>query len=177
MNQAKLSFRTTPVLVNEWWIVRLPKQSSQQLRSRGQVCVLLKVGSDERVVVLEPDGEFGHWFRLTDEMVDNCGVDESTELTIHLKECSDWPEPDIPTDVLKRLMSQPSTIQKKWGNITPMARWEWIRWINSTSNESTRAGRIDKTFSKLAGRHTRPCCFNLAACTQPHVAKNGKLIS
>ena len=36
--------------------------------------------------------------------------------------------------------------------------------------------RIEKTISKLDGEHRRPCCFNLAACTDPELSRSGKLI-
>jgi hypothetical protein len=57
-----------------------------------------------------------------------------------------------------------------------MARWEWIRWVNETRNMETRALRIEKTISKLNGKHRRPCCFNLAACTDPELSRGGRLM-
>jgi hypothetical protein len=57
-----------------------------------------------------------------------------------------------------------------------MARWEWVRWIGATTSTDTRAIRIEKTVSKLNGKHRRPCCFNLAACTDMELSKSGRLI-
>jgi hypothetical protein len=63
-----------------------------------------------------------------------------------------------------------------WKDITPMARWEWVRWIDATKNPATRERRIHVGVSKLRAGKRRPCCFDLAACTDPDLAKNGKLI-
>ena len=54
-------------------------------------------------------------------------------------------------------------------------RWEWVRWVNETRSPATRAVRIEKTVSKLAGKHRRPCCFNLAACTDPELSRSARL--
>jgi hypothetical protein len=56
-----------------------------------------------------------------------------------------------------------------------MARWEWVRWVNATANPATRQRRVEVTISKMNNGKRRPCCFDLAACTDPAVAKNGKL--
>jgi hypothetical protein len=57
-----------------------------------------------------------------------------------------------------------------------MARWEWVRWVNGTANPVTRQRRVEVTISKIASGKRRPCCFDLSACTDPTVAKNGKLL-
>jgi uncharacterized protein YdeI (YjbR/CyaY-like superfamily) len=81
----------------------------------------------------------------------------------------------VPQDFAKALAAAPLRVKDKWKDITPMARWEWIRWVNSTGNMDTRAVRIEKSVSKLNGKHRRPCCFNLAACTDPELSKSGRL--
>jgi hypothetical protein len=63
-----------------------------------------------------------------------------------------------------------------WKGITPMARWEWVRWINATRNLQTRERRVEVSLSKLRSGKRRPCCFDLAACTDPDLSKNGKLV-
>lgn len=63
-----------------------------------------------------------------------------------------------------------------WKTITPMARWDWIRWIGATKNSATRSHRIDVALSKLQAGDRRPCCFNRSACTIPDVSHNGILI-
>ena len=36
-------------------------------------------------------------------------------------------------------------IQELWKAITPMARWEWVRWVNATVNRDTRKRRVEVT--------------------------------
>ena len=56
-----------------------------------------------------------------------------------------------------------------------MARWEWVRWINATRNLATRERRVEVAVSKLRSGKRRPCCFDLASCTDPELSKNGML--
>ena len=86
-----------------------------------------------------------------------------------------WPEPDVPPDLETALAKAPRKIQNVWNDITPMARWAWVRWVNATSNAETRKRRIDVSISKMNSGKRRPCCFNLSACTDPHLARNGRL--
>jgi Bacteriocin-protection, YdeI or OmpD-Associated len=67
-------------------------------------------------------------------------------------------------------------LSELWQDITPMARWEWVRWINATKNPEARRRRVEVGISKLRSGKRRPCCFNLAACTDPDLSKNGKLV-
>src|SRR5258708_39525024 len=84
--------------------------------------------------------------------------------------------PTLPQDLEAALAAAPPKIQGLWKGITPMARWEWVRWVNATQNPATRKGRVDASISKMKSGKRRPCCFNLAACTDPHLSKNGRLI-
>jgi hypothetical protein len=56
-----------------------------------------------------------------------------------------------------------------------MARWEWVRWIKATKNPQTRQRRVEVGISKLRSGKRRPCCFDLASCTDPDLSKNGIL--
>jgi hypothetical protein len=68
------------------------------------------------------------------------------------------------------------SIRDLWQAITPMARWEWVRWVNATRNADTRKRRVEVSISKLSKGKRRPCCFDLAACTDPELSKGGKLV-
>ena len=82
----------------------------------------------------------------------------------------------MPADLDAALESAPQEIQHLWKDITPMARWEWVRWVNATTNPDTRKRRVEVTISKMKSGKRRPCCFDLAACTDPNLSKNGRLI-
>lgn len=171
-----IHFQATPYQLRGRLILRLPDEASKQLSSRGQVAVQAVSNGYEFVTVLEPDGEWGHWMNLTDEIIRQAALRADTAVTLTVTPTKQWPEPTIPDDVATALEQAPQKVIDKWHDITPMARWEWIRWIQATKNPATRAIRIEKTIAKLNGKHRRPCCFNLAACTDMELAKNGRLI-
>lgn len=96
--------------------------------------------------------------------------------TVDLEPVAEWPEPQVPKDLAGALAAAPKNIQLLWKEITPMARWEWVRWVNATRNPDTRQRRVEVTISKMKHGKRRPCCFNLASCTDPELSKNGKLL-
>lgn len=157
-------------------IVQLPESASKKLPSRGQVMVKGSINGRLLNKVLEPDGRWGHWFRIDQVLQKAIGVSVGDIVALEITPSKDWPEPDVPDDFSQALESASSTVRGLWANITPMARWEWIRWISATANAETRKRRIAASMSKLQSGKRRPCCFNLAACTDPHLAKNGRLI-
>lgn len=157
-------------------ILRLPEAESAKLASRGQVAVHGTINGHELRTVLEPDGCSGHWMRIDAGLQIAAGIGPGDAATLKLEVAQDWPEPDVPNDFAAALTTAPEKVKDKWRDITPMARWEWIRWINETRNGDTRVLRIQKTIAKLDGKHRRPCCFNLAACTDPELSRSGKLL-
>lgn len=82
----------------------------------------------------------------------------------------------MPPDLQSALADAPGELRATWEAITPMARWEWVRWVNATRNPQTRKRRIEVSISKLSSGKRRPCCFNLAACTDPELSRSGKLV-
>lgn len=164
------------VTVKDWTIVRIPEEESVKLPSRGQISIQMTIDGHVSQTVLEPDGYWSHWFRLDDKKQKELGVQAGDTISVAITPVKEWPEPTLPDDIQKALDAAPEKVQQKWRDITPMARWEWVRWVNSTVVDATRIVRIKKTVSKLNGNHRRPCCFNLAACTEPYVSKSGRLI-
>ena len=81
----------------------------------------------------------------------------------------------MPQDLEAALAAAPQRIQDL-EDITPMARWEWVRWVNATGNPDTRKRRVEVSVSKMKSGKRRPCCFNLAACTDPNLSKSGRLV-
>lgn len=167
-----IAFEGKPVKINSWTVVQLPDEESDKLPSRGQVMSRLTLnGKSFQNVVLEPDGRGGHWFRVTDDMPAKAG--DATR--VEIEPTKEWPEPKLPKDFEKALKAEPD-IYAFFQTITPMAKWEWPRWINATNVQATREKRIVVSIDKLRKGMRRPCCFNRGACTQPEVAKNAQLI-
>lgn len=157
-------------------ILRLPEEASKALPSRGQVAVTGELAGQAFETVLEPDGEFGHWMNVGEALQRAAGVRPGDAVAVRVEVRSEWPEPVVPADLAAALKAASPRVSAKWADITPMARWEWVRWVNETRNPATRVTRIEKTVSKLEGEHRRPCCFNLAACTDPELSRSARLV-
>jgi len=156
-------------------LVRLPVSASEQLPSRGQVAVHATVNGHPFETVVEPDGRRGHWVRVDRvlQQVAGIGPGDTAELTLEV--APDWPEPEVPEDLAAALAAAPATIRDVWDDITPLARWEWVRWVQATRNQVTRQRRVEVSISKMDRGKRRPCCFDLSSCTDPELARSGKL--
>jgi hypothetical protein len=157
-------------------IMRLPAEVSGRLPSRGQVAVEGTINGHDFATVLEPDGMKGHWIRVDPDLRQGAGLRVGDRVRVTIEVIPDWPEPEVPTDLRQALANAPQKVREMWPDITPMARWEWVRWVNATANPTTRRRRVEVTISKMNAGKRRPCCFDLSACTDPAVSKNGKLL-
>lgn len=166
-----ISFTAEPFTIGTHTILQLPKAASIKLPSRGMVMVEGTINGSHFQAPLEPDGKGSHWFYLEKSMPASAG--KGAELSIEPME--KWPDPAMPADWKKALAANPQQ-QKLWNEITPMARWDWIRWIRMSANPDTRKKHIDVALSKMKAGERRPCCFNRSACTEPEVAKGGVLL-
>ena len=171
-----IRFEATLHTIDKRTILRLPEKASRKLPSRGQVAVQGKINGHGFRTVLEPDGNFGHWMRIDGKLQKTAAVSAGDTATFEIESLKDWPEPDVPPDLERAVAAAPKNIQDLWKGITPMARWEWVRWVNATPNPDTRKRRVEVSISKMKGGKRRPCCFNLAACTDPNLSKNGRLV-
>ena len=173
---AAIRFDVTLSTIDTSTVLRLPETASKHLPSRGQVAVHGTINGVEFRTVLEPDGNSGHWMRVDDPLQHAAGIGAGDTATLDIEMTTDWPEPSVPEDLAAALVAAPQEIRNLWNEITPMARWEWVRWVNATKNPDTRRRRVDVSISKMKNGKRRPCCFNLSACTDPDLSKNGRLL-
>jgi hypothetical protein len=173
---ATIRFDATLSTIDTSTMLRLPETASKNLPSRGQVAVHGTINGVEFQTVLEPDGSFGHWMRVDNTLRHDAGISAGDTATLDIEVTKDWPEPSVPQDLATALAAAPQKIQDLWNEITPMARWEWVRWVNATKNPDTRKRRVEVSISKMKSGKRRPCCFNLSACTDPDLSKNGRLL-
>ena len=124
---------------------------------------------------LEPDGKGSHWFEVDKALGEAAKADVGNSVKVSIEPTKEWPEPKVPADITRGLAADPRA-HKTWTDITPMARWEWVRWIRATNRVETRQRRIEVARSKLKAGMRRPCCFNSSMCTEPAVSKNGVLL-
>jgi uncharacterized protein YdeI (YjbR/CyaY-like superfamily) len=69
----------------------------------------------------------------------------------------------VPKDLRGNLIGSPDA-RETWEDITPLARNEWICWVESAKKLETRTHRIKRTIEELSEGKRRPCCW--AGC--PH---------
>jgi hypothetical protein len=124
---------------------------------------------------LEPDGTWRHWFTPDNSLLQAANIKAGDTVKLQLTPIKDWVEPEVPAD-LQKAVAADHEVQQLWDAITHMARWEWVRWTRSTSNDETRQRRIKVACSKLKSGERRPCCWNRNLCTDPSVSKSGVLL-
>lgn len=65
---------------------------------------------------------------------------------------------DLPDDLQKMLLT--ATVAKEaWEDITPLARNEFICWVEDAKQAKTRTRRIRRTKEELEEGKRRPCCW------------------
>lgn len=65
----------------------------------------------------------------------------------------------IPLDMQEALRSNEEALEL-WEDITPLARNEFICWVEDAKQEKTRARRIQRTCEELLEGKRRPCCWS-----------------
>jgi uncharacterized protein YdeI (YjbR/CyaY-like superfamily) len=68
----------------------------------------------------------------------------------------------LPTDLRKALAAAPKA-QALWSDLTPIARRDFISWIESAKQLETRRRRIERACSMLAAGKRRPCCYSIVS--------------
>ena len=75
----------------------------------------------------------------------------------------------LPADLREALLVNPTALDA-WKDITPLARNEFICWVEAAKQEATRERRIRRTQEELEGGMRRPCCW--PGCK--HRERNGR---
>jgi len=171
---SRIHFESNLEKIDSLYLFRFPKSASATLPSRGMVLVEGNINDSHFRSVLEPDGKGSHWLAVDKGLLDAIHGKVGDAYVLDVAPAEDWPEPTIPSDLLAALTTA-TNAHTLWKNITPMARWDWIRWIRSTKQPETRKRRIEVAISKLKAGTRRPCCFNRTMCTVPDVSNNGVL--
>jgi hypothetical protein len=65
---------------------------------------------------------------------------------------------ELPADLRKALVAN-TTALDAWMDITPLARNEFICWVEDAKQEKTRERRIRRTNEELEEGQRRPCCW------------------
>lgn len=177
-----IRFKTKLFKIKDWTILHLPNDASAQLPSRGMLMVKGEINGTPFKAVLEPDGNYwpgkgsSHWFRVKEDLQKSAKIKAGDEVEVKLETTKEWIEPDVPEDVKKALKTSKKA-EFLWGDITPMARWDWIRWVRAVQTDETREKHLQVMLDKLNKGMRRPCCFNRNLCSEPYVSKNWHLLA
>lgn len=74
-------------------------------------------------------------------------------------------------DDLREALADGAVAARAWMDITPLARNEFICWVEDAKREATRARRVRRTVQELENGQRRPCCW--PGCT--HRERRGRL--
>jgi uncharacterized protein YdeI (YjbR/CyaY-like superfamily) len=76
---------------------------------------------------------------------------------------------NLPADLSAELLGS-GTALAAWNDITPLARNEFICWVEDAKQQKTRERRIRRTREELEDGMRRPCCW--PGCS--HRERNGR---
>lgn len=164
---AKLYRPDTPANAT-WLFLILPKKSSAKLPSRSRVSVKGSINGVDLKATFEPDGKGSHWLKLNRQMCAalarnaerNLKAGDPVLLEIIPLTPDQEPEPKVPADLRKALDAAAQKAKEVWADITPIARRDFVHWIESAKQDATRARRVRTACDMLAKGKRRPCCFD-----------------
>jgi uncharacterized protein YdeI (YjbR/CyaY-like superfamily) len=67
-------------------------------------------------------------------------------------------EPKLPAD-LGKVLAASERAKAQWEDLTPIARRDFVSWIESAKQPETRKRRVQSVPSRLASGKRRPCCY------------------
>ena len=133
-----IHFETKLFTINSRTILKLPESASAALPSRGMTMVSGTLNDVPFKALLEPDGRYAagqrssHWFSPDQQLLDEASAKAGEPVHVSLEPIKEWIEPEVPEDLQKALATSPQA-EALWKDITPLARWDWNRWIERKS--------------------------------------------
>ncbi len=76
----------------------------------------------------------------------------------NLRPAGEEPDPVVPADLRKALAAAPAA-KAQWRDLTPIARRDFVSWIDGAKQAETRQRRVERACSMLAEGKRRPCCY------------------
>src|SRR5688572_16558988 len=74
------------------------------------------------------------------------------------KEISGGTAHKLPADLKKALAADKAALAK-WEDLTPLARNEWICWVEYVKRAKTRQEHVERVCPELKEGKRRPCCW------------------
>lgn len=171
-------FLATVRSINNKNIIIIPEKISLDFPTRGMLMAKITILNQDLILPLEPTGYGNHYFNL-DSFIENKILSNNLaysklELIITIDINQEWTEPILSDDIYLRFTEL--DVMKQWNSLTVKAKWEWVRFIQAATKESTRIKRILTVTDMLIQGKRRPCCFDTSRCSDPSISKSGKLL-
>ncbi len=172
-----INFEVKLTKIKDWTILRVPEDESKKLPSRGMIMVAGTLNGVPFKALLEPDGIYGqgknpsHWFRPDKKLLNEARAAAGDTVKVTLETTKDWIEPELPED-MKKALATSSKAKVLWEDTTPLAHWDWVRWVRAVKTPETRQKHLEVMLDKLNKGMRRPCCFNRNLCSEPYVSHN-----
>lgn len=157
--QARLLRPATPGDGGGWAFLVLPRSASELLPRRGRTSVVGAINGYPFQATLEPDGQLGHWLRVSEALREAAGVEFGETVSISLAPAKTEAEPQIPQD-LQSALDACAEAMATWKATTTIARVDWVHWIESAKQTRTRQSRVANACDMLAQGKKRVCCFD-----------------
>ncbi|MBP6020443.1 MAG: DUF1905 domain-containing protein [Burkholderiaceae bacterium] len=142
-----------------WAFLVLPKAASDTLPRRGRTSVKGTINGYPFQARLEPDGQLSHWLKVSKQLQEAATASPGDVVTVQIYPAAIEPEPQLPDD-LQEALAKSSAAKATWGDTTTIARLDWIHWIESAKQATTRRRRVDNACEMLASGKKRVCCFD-----------------
>ena len=126
---------------------------------RGRLTVKITVNSAKFDAALEPDGNLGHWFKISAKLMREANLSFAHEAHFVLETLDSQPPPKLPSKFAKALEANPAA-QATWNATTALAQIDWVHWIDSAKHADTKVKRIENAIDMLAKGKKRVCCFD-----------------
>jgi uncharacterized protein YdeI (YjbR/CyaY-like superfamily) len=84
---------------------------------------------------LEPDGQGGHWLKVDRKLREAACAEAGDVVSLEIAPVAEELEPSVPADLQTALAAAHPKARAVWSDITPVARRDWIQWIDSAKRE------------------------------------------
>lgn len=135
-----------------------PKLSKSHLR-RGRITARISVGKSSFDAIMEPDGKLGHWFMVPSGIIKAEKLANHEDVSFTLTNLDEQPEPSLPED-FKVLLNKSSDAQATWNSATTLAKIDWVHWMESAKQDTTKRERASNAIDMLEKGKKRVCCFD-----------------
>jgi len=124
-----------------WTFLKLPRDASEKLPSRGMASVEGTFNGFAFQATLAPDGQGGHWLKVDRELREAAGAEAGKVVRLEIAPAAVEPEPELPPGLRAALAAASPKARESWSSITTLARRDWIQWIEAAKQEKTRLKR------------------------------------